>query len=209
MTKTSARLPEMAKNNICITTPFQSPSQLYTQNCHAESGLLAGHLPLTLTVEYSQTWRRDYRSSHAPDDNIAAFRHATGSRIHRVKICTTYSLLSKVATVMQESFPALTHLERTWDLDGLPGIFPVLPEGFLGGSAPRLRDLHLGGISFPELPTLFLSARNLVTLQLENIFHHSYISPEAMIAGLAVLVRLRTLSIEFFLGSPPPDEGRR
>ncbi|KAH9035491.1 hypothetical protein EDB85DRAFT_2143657 [Lactarius pseudohatsudake] len=30
-----------------------------------------------------------------------------------------------------------------------------------------------------------------------------------MVAGLAVLVRLRTLSIEFFLGSSPPDEGRR
>ncbi|KAH9161341.1 hypothetical protein EDB89DRAFT_739871 [Lactarius sanguifluus] len=64
-------------------------------------------------------------------------------------------------------------------------------------------------IFFPELPTLLLSARNLVTLQLENVFYHSYISPEAIVAGLAVLARLRTLSIEFFLGSSPPDEGRK
>ncbi|KAH9035490.1 hypothetical protein EDB85DRAFT_2143656 [Lactarius pseudohatsudake] len=139
---------------------FASPRRLdlrltCTHGTPVAQNLAYWPVTLPLTIDYPRLWRSDYRFSHAPDDNIvAALQHA--SRIHRVEICTTYSLLSKVATVMQEPFPALTYLELTWDLAGLPGIFPVLPGGFLGGSAPRLRHLHLGGIFFPELPTLLL-----------------------------------------------------
>ena len=93
----------------------------------------------------------------------------------------------------------LTHLE----LSGysafarrLP-VLPVLPSGFLGGSAPRLQQLSLSHIPFPELPTLLSSARHLVSLQLEHIPPTGYISPEAMVAGLSGLAKLETLCIKF------------
>ena len=73
-----------------------------------------------------------------PDDEdniLAALTHA--DRIHRVDIYATSSLFRKVATVMQKSFPVLTHLELTLEQDDFPPL-PILPQGFLGGSAPCL-----------------------------------------------------------------------
>ena len=108
---------------------------------------------------------------------------------------------------MQESFPALTFLMLLLDKDG-----PVLPGGFLGGYVPCLQELCLRAISFPALPTLLLSARDLVTLKLYRIPPTGYISPEAMVTGMAALTRLRTLRIEFqlrFLSSNSHPDGIR
>jgi hypothetical protein len=76
---------------------------------------------------------------------------------------------------------------------------PIISDSFLGGSAPRLRELTLDGIPFPALPNLLLSATDLVELQLWNIPHSGYISPEAMVACLSAsaLTRLKTLSLGF------------
>jgi hypothetical protein len=74
----------------------------------------------------------------------------------------------------------------------------VLPDSFLGGSAPRLQILHFNGISFSATPKLLSSANNdLVELRLLDIPHSGYISPEAMVTGLSALTRLERLSIGF------------
>jgi len=99
--------------------------------------------------------------------------------------------LREVATMMQKPFPELTHLILLWK-DARP---PALPKGFLGGSAPRLQHMHLQGIPFPALPSLLSSARDLVDLYLDLIPRGGYISPEAMVPCLAVLPRLKSLSI--------------
>jgi hypothetical protein len=129
------------------------------------------------------------------DDNIvAALTHT--DRIHHVKIYASSSLFRKVATVMQESFPVLTRLNLTWDPEDLPSTLPVfLPQGFLSGSAPHLKHFYLSGVSFSRFPTLLLSASNLLTLQLDDILPS--ILPETIVAGLAMLTRLSTLSIAF------------
>ena len=67
----------------------------------------------------------------------------------------------KVVTVMQEPFPVLTYL-RIWSWGESA---PVLPGGFLGGSAPCLQTISLQGIAFPALRTLILSANDLVKLE--------------------------------------------
>jgi hypothetical protein len=72
----------------------------------------------------------------------------------------------------------------------------------LGGSAPRLQYLRLNRISFPQLPTFLLSARNLVTLKLKDISQDGYISPETMVGTLAVLTKLATLSVSFLDDTP-------
>ncbi|KAH8986357.1 hypothetical protein EDB92DRAFT_2116480 [Lactarius akahatsu] len=183
---------------------------LIRDTCQAESTILAHHLA-------SHPGRIDfvYGMGLAPEDedNVidALSRHA--SRVHRIDILGSSSLLNDVATVMQAPFPVLTYLDLTWDLKDLPAPFfrgaPVIPGGgFLGGSAPRLQYLRLKCVSFPQLPTLLLSARDLVTLKLKDIYQNGYISLEAMVGSLAVLTRLRTLSIAFYDDTPPPDQRR-
>jgi hypothetical protein len=95
--------------------------------------------------------------------------------------------------VTQEPFLALKNLWLSLK-DRNPS---VLPDAFSSGSAPILQQIHLVGISFPALPTLLLSASNLVDLQLRDIPRGGYIPPEAMVTCLAALTRLDTLCIWF------------
>jgi hypothetical protein len=113
--------------------------------------------------------------------------------------------LEKVIAAMQVPFPELTGL---W-LHSFSERLPVIPDSFLGGSAPRLRYFSLSGIPFPGLPKLLLSANHLVSLWLSNIPHSGYISPEAMIALLSVLTDLETLSLQFQSPQSRPDSESR
>ena len=91
----------------------------------------------------------------------------------------------------------------------LPVDTPVLTAEFLGGSAPHLQDITLYRIPFPALPTLLLSTSDLVTLNLFQIPKSGYISPERMVACLAVLPRLQMFTIEFRqFASLRPDQIR-
>ncbi|KAH9008440.1 hypothetical protein EDB83DRAFT_2681333 [Lactarius deliciosus] len=172
--------------------------------------------PITLPLTLNYPGRIDvYGRGLAPEDedNVIAALSRHASRVHRIDILGSSSLLNNVATVMQAPFPVLTYLDLTWDLKDLPAPFfrgaPVIPAGgFLGGSAPRLQYLRLKCVSFPQLPTFLLSARDLVTLKLKGIYQNGYISPEAMVGSLAVLTGLRTLSIAFYDGKLPPDRRR-
>ena len=69
------------------------------------------------------------------------------------------SFLEEFAAI-DEPFPALTSL----DLGSLGQDVPVLPDSFLGGSAPRLRSLHSNGIPYPSIGNLLSSTTNLVRL---------------------------------------------
>ena len=106
---------------------------------------------------------------------------------------------------MREPFPVLTYLHIRVEGNG---IAPALPVEFLGGSAPRLRNITLYGVPYLTIPTLLLSASDLVTLSLYSIPPTGYISPEAIVACLAVLPRLKTFDIEFQPAPPRPDRIR-
>jgi hypothetical protein len=109
--------------------------------------------------------------------------------------------LEKVFAVMQVPFPELIVL---W-LESHDETPPVIPDSFLGGSAPPLRLFHLNGISFPGLPKLLFSAAHLVKLELYRIPHSGYISPRAMVALLSVLSSLKTLHLQFLSPQSRPD----
>jgi hypothetical protein len=98
---------------------------------------------------------------------------------------------------VKDPFPQLISLK----LDSDDETVPILPDSFLGGSAPHLRLLSLCGIPFPEVRTLLLSIRNLVGLRLWSIPHSGYISPEAVVTCLSALTGLRV----FFLGFRSPQ----
>ncbi|KAI0249442.1 hypothetical protein BJV78DRAFT_1362871 [Lactifluus subvellereus] len=136
------------------------------------------------------------------DNIIAALEHR--DRVCDIELDELPSfLLERLATVTQEPFPVLTNI-RLSCFDQAP---PVLPDTFLGGSAPRLQSLYLSGIPSPALPKLLLSARDLVSLTLYRIPHTGYISPEAMVTCLSALTNLEWLTLEFESPSSRPDRG--
>jgi hypothetical protein len=114
------------------------------------------------------------------------------------------SLLKEFAA-MQEPFPALTEL---W-LRSIDENAAVLPDSFLGGSAPRLRSLILSRIPFPGLPKLLLPTHDLVTLRLWDIPRSGYISPEAMVTVLSTLTRLESLELRFWSPRSQVDRASR
>jgi hypothetical protein len=137
------------------------------------------------------------------DNLIAALEHR--DRVRRIFIVPRSSDLERFATVMQESFPALTQLDL-WAHKPAP----ALPDTFLGGSAPHLQFLHLWRIPFPGLPKLLLTTNELLELHLESIPRTGYFSPETIVPALSNLTRLRILDIGFASpASRPPQSTRR
>jgi hypothetical protein len=108
--------------------------------------------------------------------------------------------LKKLSAAMLVPFPELTDLV----LESYGEV--VLPDSFLGGSAPRLQKLNLDGIPFPGLPNLLLSITHLVYLYLRNIPHSGYFSPEAMVTTLSTLTRLDKLVLDFQSPLSRPDQ---
>ena len=137
-------------------------------------------------------------------DNVIAELGLSG-RICQIelKIHTT-SQIEKLWAVMQVPFPELAILCLTVSVGDLSYV-PILPDSFLGGSAPRLRYLYMNNIPFPGLPKLHLSATHLVHLWLINIPHSEYFSPEAMITFLSELTSLESLNFQFESPQSSPD----
>ena len=135
------------------------------------------------------------RSVILVDENNASFALRYPSRIREINLFLTSSLLSKSGAHVLASFPALEYLRL--ESQNSTKTTPALPVGFLGGSTPRLRDIHLASIAFPTLPLLLLSTRNLVSLRLDKISRRGYISPEALAIGLSMTTKLQSLRIHF------------
>jgi hypothetical protein len=115
--------------------------------------------------------------------------------------------LEKLVTVLHEPLPILT----AFSLSSTDQSAAVLPENFLGGSAPRLQSLVLSRIPFPSFPKFILRSTHITYLSLFDIPNSGYISPEVMATCLAELPRLTNLSIGFrsppvglLQSSPPP-----
>ena len=131
---------------------------------------------------------------------------------HNDRICQitldlyTSSQVENLWTALQVPFPELLHLYLSF-----PGMsfVPVLPNSFLGGSAPHLQSFALNYIPFPGLQRLLLSATQLTYLYLINIPHSGYISPEAMATCLTALTNLERLQLQFDSPQSCPDQGYR
>jgi hypothetical protein len=188
--------------HVCQTwrrTIFASPRRLDLCLKCTSGTPVRTHLPFwPVTLPIIVDYRLSSERHDLDEDNlIAVLGHP--SRIHRITIHGSGPLIRKVATIMRESFPALTHLDIEWNYEWGLAFFPVIRPGFLGKSPVRLQHLRLSYVSFPRLPTFLFSARNLVTIKLEEIVvpPKGYLSPEAMVRSLTVLTRLTTLFISF------------
>ena len=122
-------------------------------------------------------------------DNIVAVLE------HRNRVCKIHiedissSQLVKVLVAMREPFPELIRFKLTLK----EKMATVVPDSFLGGSAPRLRYLYFYGIPFPDLPNLLLSAAHITDLHLSGIPQLGYFSPDAMATALSTLTSLARL----------------
>ena len=145
-------------------------------------------------------------STNDANDFLATFGH--NDRIRQLSVGhLKYWQLRELWTAMEVPFPELTDLAIiAIDSDVCT---PVVPDSFLGGSAPRLRHFSLECISFPGLPKLLLSATHLDTLHLRFIPDPGYFSPEAMATGLRGLTSLRSLVIQFKSPQYRPDPESR
>ncbi|KAH9049308.1 hypothetical protein EDB83DRAFT_2401639, partial [Lactarius deliciosus] len=142
--------------------------------------------------------------SLTPDDEDSMFAALEQrERVRHVRLAVMDAVFEKVVTFMRVPFPELRYLEISWEGPNTP----VLPNDFLGGSAPSLREIQFNGIPFLALPTLLSSAGNLVELMLhERPRQTGYISSAAFTACLAVLPSLEYLSIGFY--TPASDTDR-
>ncbi|KAH9013163.1 hypothetical protein EDB83DRAFT_2680385 [Lactarius deliciosus] len=138
----------------------------------------------------------EYYAAEDDDELNAALEHP--DRVRRIDLSIASSEVFEAVEAMNVPFPVLTHLELTGHKEELrPKDMLYLSDRFLGGSAPCLQHLSLESAALDDLPKLLLSARDLVSLRLEDFPPWGCISPEEIVGGLAGLTRLRTLSIRF------------
>ncbi|SRR5216683_5652617 len=165
-------------------------------------------LPITVTHFCSCPHTLDEKGV---ENLIAAVEHR--DRTSEIRIFhVNGSALKKLAAAMNEPLPVLTNF-LLWSSYDRNGPAPVLPETFLGGSAPRLRSFHLRGIPFPSFPRFIMSASHIVHLTLARIPNSGYIPPDTMVTSLATLPNLKYLHIGFKpplfrplqIGLPPPS----
>ena len=137
-------------------------------------------------------------------DNFIAALECT-DRVREIFLRIVPSSDSDIFGAMQQPFPELTQMQL-WSTDETVSI---VPDSFLGGSAPRLEFLYLVGIPFPGLPKLLLSATHLTHFYLGNIPHSGYISPDGMVTALSTLTSLERLGLQFQSPRSCPDPASR
>jgi hypothetical protein len=153
-----------------------------------------------------EDWEMDgnpRQSAYGVDNIMAALEHR--DRVCQINLENVPPILFERDSVTMESSPALTHLFLSDEHTS----FLVLPDSFLGGSAPRLRQLVLEAVPVPALPRLLLSTNDLVQLNLWNIPHSGYIPPDAMITCLSSVTRLEILFLGFDSPNSLPHESSR
>ena len=126
---------------------------------------------------------------------IAALEHA--DRIRQIQLDGSCPELEQILPAMQKPFPALTHLAMGYSDYTYRRPMAVLPQSFLGGSAPHLRSCQFSAVEFPGIWKLLLTANHLVTLILRNIPDSMHTSPEEMVTFLSTMSHLETLFIAF------------
>jgi hypothetical protein len=144
-------------------------------------------------------------SETSVDDVVAKLEH--NDRICQISLHIHVPLqIEKLWTAMRVPFPELVDLYLDF---GRSSCLPVIPDSFLGRSAPRLFFLALGSIPFPGLPRLLLSATHLADLHLLDIPHSGYFSPEAMATCLTTLTNLENFQLDFESPQSSPNEENR
>jgi hypothetical protein len=173
--------------NVIFGSPHRLDLRLVCSDRTAVRETLDVWPPLPIVIHH-------YARPKSGGDNIIAALERN-DRVCRItlKLDPRWEMVEKVLDAMQEPFLALTHLRLLSDIE----IARVVPDPFMGGSAPRLQKLEVRRVRFPGLQKLLLSATDLVYLNLRRIPHSGYISPEAIVTCISTLPRLEKLCLGF------------
>jgi hypothetical protein len=191
-----------ARDILDIWPPFPLVIRLFNSRCNFR---------VRVRVDGDGNIRVDDDKPLKVDNIIAALEH--NDRVCQIELTNlTSSELEYVtdSAAMRKPFPELTDLRLVFQ----PGFHrppgPILPDSFLGGTAPHMRSLYLDNVPFPGLPKPLLSATHLVYLTLHDIPRSGYIPPEAMATSLSTLTSLESLNLRFLYPRPRPAlESRR
>ncbi|KAI0294213.1 hypothetical protein BC826DRAFT_968906 [Russula brevipes] len=158
-------------------------------------------LPIVIVIRASNYYQ-EWVEEHTPNI-ITALNH--NDRVSEVSFFDVPDeILEIFAAVMKKPFPLLTSLRiSSWQATQM-----VLPDSFLGGSAPRLRSLHLDYVKFPAVWTLLSSSSDLRKLSLRLILGSMHISPDSILSCLSATTRLTTLDLDFGIALSHSDRQR-
>ena len=137
-------------------------------------------------------WYRDSLSDKDADNIFNTLKNP--ARICEMDIDMTRFLLVKCASLLEESFPALEYLRLGSQSTTRWGAL-IIPDNFLGNSAPRLRVIRLQNTHFPTLPRLLSTSQNLVSLKLEHIPGEHIFTAQELAVGLSSTPQLKFLKI--------------
>ena len=135
------------------------------------------------------------------DNIIAALQHC--DRVSRVSLeDMTNPQLEQISAAMLQPFPALIDLTLAASAPSNDDETAfIIPDSFLGGSAPCLEYLQLRYIPLQILPKLLMSANGLVDLWLCNIPLSLLIPSNVMATCLSAMSKLQNFQLSF---QPPP-----
>ena len=179
---------------------FGSPRRLYLQLFYVAKTPARGTLDVWPPLPLCIVGR--IKNTEELDNAIAVLERS--DRVVFITIVLSRPHFEDVSIAMQKPFPVLRHLALFSS-----NTVTVIPDSFLGRSAPRLKLLWLDGILFPGLPKLLLSATDLITLYLTNIPHSEHISLDTIITVLSTLPSLRSFRLEFWSPRPLPERENR
>jgi hypothetical protein len=186
--------PCVSKLAICrtrFTTSPESAPSLYDQKPSTKNDGYLAPLPLVISTS---VWDSELSWMRGANDIISALGNKDRILEIAIRLCKVPSWIwQELLPAMREPLPALANLVLWSDYSTTLD----LPASFLGGSAPLLQSISLNCISYPALPILLSSARDLVDLQLLHMPNTWYISPKDMAACLSSLTKLTTLVLQF------------
>ena len=145
---------------------------------------------LPIVVQYGGSLALSQPTLEDEDNIMAALKHS--DRVISISLAITTSLLKKLST-LAGVFSELQDLVLLSRDDVLLTI--MMPSAFRWGQ--RLRRLHSTGIAFPALLQLLSSSKNLIDLQLHEVFLPWQFSPALLMKALSKLGHLRSLSLHF------------
>ena len=145
----------------------------------------------TLPVVVEFRGRPQFKS--LPKSVVIALRQT--DRVCKIDLSVPTPMRGSIADVMQVPFSALESI-RMVSVD-TPGSLVI--DEFLGGSAPRLKEIHVEGFAIPflALRRLLLSTHNLVTLELYDIPESCSFPPDSLVTILSSSDHLKELLIRF------------
>jgi len=193
--------------HIIYTSPRRLDLRILCKSGKPIERVLGAWPTLPLVVGF----RANSKSKSLPKNVVSALRHT--DRVCEINLGVTTPTSQSIANVIQVPFPVLERI-RIWSKGAVELL--VINE-FLGGLAPRLKEIHVGGVGIPflALRRLLLSTDNLVKLVLDRIPNSCYFSPDDLVTILSSMNYLKELVMRFLppasrlttnMDSPPPLE---